>query len=106
MTLHFIPFHMRKLIFGLLAIAAMASCTSKKTDEFIIQGKVRGENVAKVYLQKTKDGSLEVLDSAMVENGAFKFTGTINTPDLYYIGLDENRLISFFTEPSKIQGRP
>ena len=94
---------MRKLIFGLLAIAAMASCTSKKTDEFIIQGKVRGENVAKVYLQKTKDGSLEVLDSAMVENGAFKFTGTINTPDLYYIGLDENRFISFFNEPSKIQ---
>lgn len=94
---------MRKLIFGLLAIGVMASCSSPKSDEFVIQGKVRGEKVEKVYLQKSKEGSLEVLDSAMVENGAFKFTGKIDTPDLYYIGLDENRFISFFNEPSEIR---
>lgn len=103
MPLNFIPFYMRKLIFGLLAIALVASCTSRSGDEFIIQGKVRGEKVDKVYLQKSKDGSLEVLDSAMVENGAFKFTGKISTPDIYYIGLDENRFISFFNEPSEIR---
>ena len=103
LALHYNPFVMRKLIFGLLAIAAIASCTSQKSDEFVIQGKVRGEKVEKVYLQKSKEGSLEVLDSAMVENGVFKFTGKINIPDLYYIGLDENRFISFFNEPSKIQ---
>ena len=103
MALNFIPFHMRKLIFGLLAITVIASCSSQKSDEYIIQGKVRGEKVDKIYLQKSKDGSLEVLDSAMVENGVFKFTGNITTPDLYYIGLDENRFISFFNEPAKIQ---
>ena len=103
MTLNFIPFHMRKLIFGLLGLAVMASCTSQKSDEYLIQGKVRGEKVDKVYLQKSEDGSLIVLDSAMVENGIFKFTGNIDTPDIYYIGLDENRFISFFNEPSKIQ---
>ena len=94
---------MRKLIFGLLAIAFIASCTSQKSDEFVIQGKVRGENVEKVYLQKIVDSNLQSIDSAVVENGAFKFTGTITSPDLYYIGLDENRFISFFNEPAKIQ---
>ena len=103
LALHFIPFYMRKLFFGLLAITVIASCTSQKSDEFIIQGKVHGEKVDKVYLQKINDGNLESIDSAVVENGAFKFTGSITTPDLYYIGLDENRFISFFNEPSKIK---
>ena len=103
LALHFIPFYMRKLFFGLLAITVMASCSSQKSDEFIIQGKVRGEKVEKVYLQKIMDSNLKSIDSAVVENGIFKFTGNINTPDLYYIGLDENRFISFFNEPSKIK---
>lgn len=94
---------MRKLIFGLLALAVMVSCTSQKSDEFLIQGKVRGEKVEKVYLQKIVESNLQSIDSAVVENGIFKFTGTISSPDIYYIGLDENRFISFFNEPSKIE---
>lgn len=100
---NFIPFPMRKLIFGLMAIVVIASCKSQKSDEFEIQGTIRGENVDKVYLQKSKEGNLEILDSAMVENGVFKFAGKLTTPDLYYIGLDENRFISFFNEPSQIR---
>ncbi len=103
MALNYIPFHMRKLIFGLLALAVMASCTSQKSDEFLIQGKVRGEKVEKVYLQKIVESNLQSIDSAVVENGIFKFAGTISSPDIYYIGLDENRFISFFNEPSKIE---
>ena len=103
LTLNFILYNMRKLILGLTAITVMASCTSQKSDEFIIQGKVRGEKVEKVYLQKIVESNLKSIDSAVVENGIFKFTGNISSPDLYYIGLDENRFISFFNEPSKIQ---
>ncbi len=102
LTLHFIPFIMRKIVLGLVALVVMASCNSRKSDQFVIDGTLLGEQVAQVYLQKSKDGSFEVLDTAMVENGKFKFTGTITDPDLYYIALDESRFISFFNEPSEI----
>ncbi|MDY0102234.1 MAG: TlpA disulfide reductase family protein [Lentimicrobium sp.] len=93
---------MRKIVLGLMVLVVVASCNSQKGDQFVIDGTVLGEQVKQVYLQKSKDGSFEILDTAMVENGKFTFTGTIADPDLYYIGLDESRFVSFFNEPAKI----
>ena len=86
---------MRNLLLVVLAAVAMAACNNRKSDEFIINGQVQGEQPGEVYLQKSKDGRFEILDTAKVENGRFTFRGTVSTPDIYYIALDENRYISF-----------
>jgi peroxiredoxin len=44
-----------------------------------------------------------ILDTAVVENGRFNFKGSIEHPDIYYIGIDEGRFVSFFNEPSDIK---
>ncbi len=93
---------MRNLLLVVLAAVAMAACNNRKSDEFIINGQVQGEQPGEVYLQKSKDGRFEILDTAKVENGRFTFRGTVSTPDIYYIALDENRYISFFNEPAKV----
>jgi peroxiredoxin len=94
---------MRNLIFSLLAIVILASCNSRKSDEYVIKGTILGDTVEQVFLQKSKDGRFEILDSAKVEDGKFKFTGKIIDADLYYIGLDESRFTGFFNEAASIK---
>lgn len=93
---------LKNLLLIVLSAALMAACNNRKSDEFIINGLVQGEQPGEVYLQKSKDGRFEILDTAKVENGKFTFRGTVSTPDIYYIALDENRYISFFNEPAKV----
>lgn len=93
---------LKNLLLIVLSAALMAACNNRKSDEFIINGLVQGEQPGEVYLQKSKDGRFEILDTAKVENGRFTFRGTVSTPDIYYIALDENRYISFFNEPAKV----
>jgi peroxiredoxin len=96
---------MKKILYYLLAVMVISACTSRKSNEFIIKGEIRGDFTGNVYLQKSKDGQFEILDTARVENGKFNFKGTIESPDMYYIGLDESRFIGFFNEPSDIKIR-
>lgn len=86
-----------------MAVMAMSACTSQKSNEFIINGEIKGDFAGNVYLQKSNEGKFEILDTAKVENGRFTFKGTIETPDMYYIGIDESRFVGFFNEPSKIE---
>lgn len=87
----------------MLAVFVISACNSRKSNEFIIKGEIRGDFAGQVYLQKSKEGKFEVLDSAKIENGKFTFKGIIEEPDLYFIGIDESRYIGFFNEPSEIQ---
>ena len=93
---------MRNLMLLALVTITLFACNSRKGNEFVIKGKVYGEDVKEVYLQKNKDGQFEILDTAKVDNGQFSFKGTIDYPDIYYISLDQNRYISFFNEPAEI----
>ncbi len=94
---------MRNLFFSLLAIVLVASCTSRKGDEYIIKGTLTGSNLPeKVFLQTSKDGRFEVLDTADVVEGKFRFEGKIGNPDMFYVALDENRFASFFNEAASI----
>lgn len=94
---------MRNLIFCLLATVMIISCDSRKGDEYVIKGTILGDTLEQVYLQQSREGKFEILDSALVEDGKFKFTGTIAEPDLYYIGIDESRYASFFNEAASIK---
>lgn len=93
---------MKKLFFYLMAVMVISACTSHKSNEFIINGEIKGDYTGDVYLQKSADGQFEILDTARIENGKFTFKGTIETPDMYYIGIDDARFVGFFNEPSEI----
>ena len=94
---------MKNLFLFLALSVAFWSCTNRSGNEFIIKGNIEGKFAGNVYLQKNLDGKFQVLDTAVVENGKFKFTGKIDSPDIYYIGIDESRYVSFFNEPAEIK---
>lgn len=93
---------MKKLILLLTLIISLSACNSRKSNEYVINGKIDGKFSGNVYLQKNADGQFQILDTAVVENGKFKFKGIIETPDIYYIGIDEARFVGFFNEASDI----
>lgn len=65
------------LILG-LAAATMCSCNSQK---YVITGDIAGL-AGTVYMFDSKEN---VIDSATVENGSFRFTGTAAQPDVRYL---------------------
>jgi len=95
---------MKNIVLYLAAvIIILSSCESRKPNEFIIQGNVKGLAAGKIYLNKYKDRKFEAVDSANIHNSKFKFKGDIQLPELYYLtidGIDEN--FSFFIEASDI----
>lgn len=93
---------MKTKTFLLTAIAAMMLFACSNKNEFVINGHIEGEAPAEVYLQKSKDGKFEIIDTAKVENGNFAFKGEIQIPDLYYIALNDQLYIPFFNEAGKI----
>lgn len=94
---------MKKVVLFLILVISLSACSSRKGNEFVISGKIDGKFEGNVYLQKNTDGKFQILDTAKVENGKFKFQGIIESPDIYYIGIDESRFVSFFNEPSDIK---
>ena len=84
---------MKKVIFLLLTATVLWSCQNAT---FTIKGTVidpdfEGTNV---YLQERTDDGLQTLDTAVVQNGMFSFTGMANENALRYVSLDEqNRVL-------------
>jgi thiol-disulfide isomerase/thioredoxin len=79
---------MRKILFLLLAAAVLWSC---QNSNYTIKGTVadsdfEGENV---YLQKSTDDGLVTVETAMIENGAFAFTGEADADALRFVALSE-----------------
>ena len=94
---------MKNIVLVLVLAITISACSSRKSNEYLISGKIEGNFTGNVYLQQNSDGKFEILDTAKVENGSFKFKGIIESPDIYYIGIDESRFVSFFNEPSEIK---
>jgi peroxiredoxin len=81
---------------------AVISCTQKPS--FVIEGTIDQE-AGTIYLQKFRNKMFFVTDSAQINNGTFRFTGSVDRPDLY--GITTNREESFspyyiFIENSEI----
>ncbi len=94
---------MKKILF-FAAILGLFACNSK-TDGYVIEGTVTGENVAtgKVYLTNFARTE-QIKDTADLVNGKFKFEGKVVTPENYSItieGVDGG--IRFFLDNSKIK---
>ncbi len=71
---------MKKLIYVLLAVIFIASCTpEKKETHFSMKVGVDTVVGGYAYLQKRADGEWIKLDSAMMIDGAFNMQGEITT---------------------------
>jgi len=74
---------MKKIIYSLLAVALMFSCTMQP--KYKIEGNVDGLEAGQATLKSVVEGNLETIDSVVIENGAFVFTGSVEQPEYYVI---------------------
>lgn len=81
----------RYSIFAL--ILALAACNSNPGG-YTIEGTLSGEleEGTAVYLKKANEQNQPVdVDTAMVQNGTFTFTGNAETPELHYLFIEETQ---------------
>lgn len=74
---------MKKLIYSLLAALLMFSCTTGP--KYNIEGTIEGLESGPAVLKKIVEGELVTVDSVQIKDGAFKFAGTVEQPELYII---------------------
>jgi peroxiredoxin len=96
---------MRYTLTILLAIITLASCTTPKENEFIVNATVEGlADSTQVFLNKSgEDKRPKTVDTAVVTNGKFTFKGISKKPEMYVINIDKIRgFIPFIAEEGKI----
>lgn len=73
--------------------------TVNQTPSFIVDANIKDLNYKKAYLADRKDGDFVSLDSCVILNGKFSFTGKLALPEVRYIYFDEgNEVFSIFIE--------
>ncbi len=82
---------MKNILLPLIALGILASCNSKP-EGYTINGTLIGDvaDSTAVYLRKSSDrkGLVDV-DTAMVVNGNFVFTGQQESPEMHFIFIDQ-----------------
>ena len=81
----------------------MASCSSKKEGNMIVNGQIKGLKKGTLYLQKIdKDTILKTIDSVSVlGSDQFTLTANVDEPEMYYLTFDgntTNKYITFFAD--------
>ncbi len=104
---------MKKINWFLLALFCLYACNSAKdassseeatTSVFTITGESQGAYEGPVYLQLYSDNGYETIDSSLVQEGKYSFTGTLETPQRYYLRFqDKEKLVAFFLDASEVQ---
>ena len=71
--------HMKKIFVILAAVFSLISC-QKESTEYIINAKIQGvPNGKKVSLKSVIDNNVVLIDTTIVKNGTFSFTGSIKS---------------------------
>lgn len=82
---------MKKAVVAICIIIGVVAC-NQKPEGYTLNGNLRGgvEDDTQVFLRTIGENNQPVdVDTAMVKNGEFTFTGTAETPDLNYIFIDK-----------------
>jgi len=74
---------MKKLIYAVVAIALMVSCTMQP--KYKIEGNITGLNSGSAVLQKVVDNKMVTVDSVAVEEGVFAFKGSVEQAEYFVI---------------------
>ncbi|MFZ4521640.1 MAG: redoxin domain-containing protein [Bacteroidales bacterium] len=94
---------MKKLVFAMLAVTLLASCTNNK-NQFKITGTVNDTDTGMIYLQKYDADKWVDLDSVKLEKGEFSFTGKVDLPEMWHIAMKQNQvLLPVFIENAGIE---
>lgn len=92
---------MKKTIILLLVAVVAASCA--KEPKFVISGTLEGAGNETVILQKRIPGGYEGIDTAVIENGAFRMEGVVAYPQLVNLIIQGKRGgLNFYVENSEI----
>jgi peroxiredoxin len=92
---------MKKTIILLLVAVVAASCA--KDPKFVISGTLEGAGNETVILQKRIPGGYEGIDTAVIENGAFRMEGVVAYPQLVNLIIQGKRGgLNFYVENSEI----
>lgn len=80
---------MKKVLFLLIAVSIIASCSEPNSSKFSLSGNIDGIKVGKIYLQRLQDSSLVDVDSAFFDgNSDFILKADIDQPEILYLHLD------------------
>ena len=83
---------MKKIFLGAFAIGIFnVSLAQKLKNEFVLKGKLNGQNDGLVYLYYPDNENKRVKDSSVLVNGIFSFKGKINEPTMAYLQLKEEK---------------
>ena len=90
----------------LIIIATLFSCTNSNVSKnFVLDGTIKGVTKGTVFLRKKLDTIFVAVDSFDIKkNGAFSLSDNIDSPEIYYLRLNEvpNDSILIFAEKGKI----
>lgn len=90
---------MKKTVILFLVLAVAASCA--REPKYRIAGTIDGIDIATMVLQKRIPGGYEVIDSVVLENGAFEMTGVIDYPQMVTLAIRGRRGgLNFYLENS------
>ena len=97
---------MKKLLVLSFAIL-IASCSSKKEGNMIVNGQIKGLKKGTLYLQKIEnDTILKTIDSVSVlGSDQFTMSADVDEPEMYYLTFDgntTNKYITFFADKGTI----
>ncbi len=99
----------RKLLLSTVAAALAAACSQQPSGRFTLRGTVNGMENEYLYLSYLQD-SLEIQDSTLVKNGAFRFEGKLSgtvQAELHpkmnpYERYVQKKHLPFFMEPAEM----
>lgn len=81
---------MKKIIFALLCCASLMAC-QQKPEGYVINGNIAGNcDGMKVLLVNEVDYPPVTIDSTVIKNGKFQFTGKLELPGEYQIQIDRS----------------
>jgi len=94
----------KNIIKYFIILILLASCNVRKKNEFVIDGSIDKLNNTFLYLKKYDGYGFEMIDSAYVNKGKFKFKGICYYPALYVIEYNRNKKsLPIFVENSYIK---
>ncbi len=96
---------MKALNFKVLALIALVACSCQKQNKYTLTAEVPEDlNGGMAYLASQEGRELRHLDSVMVENGAFVFSGVQDTATYRLVVVEQNDTPKFFTPVVLEQG--
>ena len=79
------------LVIAVIALVLGYACDTKETGGLSLEGSVKDVSEGTVYLQKFRNKTFFVIDSAAINNGEFHFSKEVELPEIYGLTLDTTK---------------